>query len=444
MFILLHIEVEDLSNFFSKLDIKLKRGKNAILLVWKFWHSLIILKCRLTACSYLFFHDCTYLISYKYMKNHKITEVLRQKVKQLLRHEELTEINLLRWLKSYNFDVDLCAGVIEEYVKNRNCLGLNDDKFYEDFYNQPEIKHYYNVFKQSRLEYDWINALDNGLVFVEMCPKSASTTAQLIRTGQFLFAFFAWSEYMLRMILQRERETSQRSYAVCIFDMDDAGIWQFANPNGPINRLFESRVKLATAYYEELLSKVVIMNPPRMLGLLFSIISWLLPRRIIGRFHFVNNAEEASKYISIDAIPIELGGKKVFDVSGSSNGSIIPGKLPNMNVLQNGGIWEKYNINNVQYENVFVHSKQSFTRELCVEKNKRLLLYEFHASRAFRIKLTNEKGDYLLPYLYMNTTVLSEEGEVKIKLEDGRINLEIRNESILFAMKLRIAYKFIE
>jgi len=38
----------------------------------------------------------------------------------------------------------------------------------------------------------------------------------------------------------------------------------------------------------------------------------LLPKRIIGRFHFVRNAEEASKYISIDAIPEGLGGKMVI------------------------------------------------------------------------------------------------------------------------------------
>ncbi|CAK5125146.1 unnamed protein product [Meloidogyne enterolobii] len=99
---------------------------------------------------------------------------------------------------------------------------------------------YYNLYYLIRLQYEWINSLDNGIVFVEGCPKSASTTAQQIRTGQFLFAFFAWSEYLLRLILKRERETGQQSYAVCIFDMTGAGIWQYANPMGPINRLFEA------------------------------------------------------------------------------------------------------------------------------------------------------------------------------------------------------------
>uniref|UniRef100_A0A914KFS8 CRAL-TRIO domain-containing protein n=1 Tax=Meloidogyne incognita TaxID=6306 RepID=A0A914KFS8_MELIC len=284
------------------------------------------------------------------------SEILHQKVAHLLRPEELTSINLMRWLKSYNWDVDLCTEVIEEYVKNRKCLGLNDDDFYKDFYDHQQIKHYCDVFQQSRLQYNWINSLDNGIVFVEGCPKSASTTAQLIRTGQFLFAFFAWSEYLLRLILKRERETGQQSFA--------------------------SRVKLAVSYYEELLSTVVIINPPRMLGLLFSIISFLLPKRIIGRFHFVRNAEEASKYISIDAIPEGLGGKMHFD------GSFMPNGLNTNGFLKNGQVWEKHNINNIPYEHVFVQSRQSFIHELDT-KGKGVLLYEFHATRAFKVKLTN-------------------------------------------------------
>nr|CAD2155990.1 unnamed protein product [Meloidogyne enterolobii] len=173
-----------------------------------------------------------------------------------------------------------------------------------------------------------------------------------------------------------------------------------------------------------------------MLGLLFSIISFLLPKRIIGRFHFVRNAEEASKYISIDAIPEGLGGKMHFD------GSFMPNGLNTNEFLKNGQVWERHNINNIPYEHVFVHSRQSFIRELDT-KGKGVLLYEFHATRAFKVKLTNEKGDYLLPYLHMNTTLLSEEGEIPIQVSDGRIHFEIRNESNLFGMKLTFAFKFV-
>jgi len=43
----------------------------------------------------------------------------------------------------------------------------------------------------------------------------------------------------------------------------------------------------------------------------------------------------------------------------------------------------------------------------------------------------------------MNTTLLSEEGEIPIQQSDGGIHFEIRNESNLFGMKLKFAFKFI-
>jgi hypothetical protein len=93
------------------------------------------------------------------------------------------------------------------------------------------------------LDPEWTNTLDNGIVFVEMGPReSAAKTAKLIRTGQFLRCFFGWLEYMLRMILKREKQTGKRSFAVCIFDMSNVSIWQYANPMGPINRVFEVKI----------------------------------------------------------------------------------------------------------------------------------------------------------------------------------------------------------
>ncbi|CAK5125141.1 unnamed protein product [Meloidogyne enterolobii] len=70
------------------------------------------------------------------------------------------------------------------------------------------------------------------------------------------------------------------------------------------------------------------------------------------------------------------------------NGCIKPKRLNTNEFLKNGQVWERHNINNIPYEHVFVHSRQSFIRELDT-KGKGVLLYEFHATRAFKVKLTN-------------------------------------------------------
>jgi hypothetical protein len=61
------------------------------------------------------------------------------------------------------------------------------------------------------------------------------------------------------------------------------------------------------------------------------IISLLLPAKIIGRFHFAHNGEEAAKWICPEAIPIGLGGKKVG----------IGIKRHNFNLLINSGNWRR-------------------------------------------------------------------------------------------------------
>ena len=90
-----------------------------------------------------------------------------------------------------------------------------------------------------RLDPNWVNPLDNGIVFVEMGPREPAKLGHLIRTGQFLGAFFAWCEQMLRLVLAQERASGRRSAAVCLFDMQQVHIWQYASPLGAVNRMFE-------------------------------------------------------------------------------------------------------------------------------------------------------------------------------------------------------------
>ena len=71
------------------------------------------------------------------------------------------------------------------------------------------------------------------------------------------------------------------------------------------------RVHLAMEYYAEMLSQVVILNPPRLVALLLKIMSYLLPARISGRFHIARSGAEAAQWIPLEAIPVGLGGTKV-------------------------------------------------------------------------------------------------------------------------------------
>ena len=86
-------------------------------------------------------------------------------------------------------------------------------------------------------------------------------------------------------------------------------------------RFLQARVNLWLEYFGELLSHVVIVNPPRFLGAVFKIMSLMMPDRVLTRFSFASNTPvDIERFISRDAIPIEYGGERRFSPPFTENG----------------------------------------------------------------------------------------------------------------------------
>ena len=142
-----------------------------------------------------------------------------------------------------------------EYVKNRKALGLDRIPFspflsnlrlepdaFEDFYTRPDVSHYYGVFAQSRPQITWVNAIDNGLVFVETGVVDANRVpcfslkihsilrilmiqaCKAIRSGEFLYCFFRACEMFLKLVLEQERRSGKRCFGVCLFGLPSCAI----------------------------------------------------------------------------------------------------------------------------------------------------------------------------------------------------------------------------
>uniref|UniRef100_A0A914GVI3 CRAL-TRIO domain-containing protein n=1 Tax=Globodera rostochiensis TaxID=31243 RepID=A0A914GVI3_GLORO len=356
------------------------------------------------------------------------------RVRNKMPTEQLTEFNMDRWLDSYGEDVDLCEKMIHDYLKNRKALGVDNANFFNEFYSKPNVQ---------RIQKGWINSYDNGIVFVEAGIADPSKAAKLIRSSDYLCAFFAFLEYMLQHVLEQEKLTNARSWAVCIYDMKNVSIFQWVNPLGPINRIFEARVALAMAYYAEMLSKVVIVNPPRLLNVLFKILSFLLPGRILNRFHIAHNLADIQKWICLDAIPVGFGGQKCVGNAALSTGYNTPRQFEDGDFLKVGTIWKQNSVLSVNYEHHTLKASEVFVRQFNVKKGQKLI-YEFYANRNFVIKFVKENGDYLVPHFpKMCTPVLSEEGTIKVD-ENDHIKFELKNNSSIFWLKLQIAIMLID
>lgn len=362
--------------------------------------------------------------------------------------------NLDRWLDAYDEDVDRCIEVITVYMKNRKALGLDRPNAYSGFYERPEMRHFYGIFCQSRPRTDWVNAHDNGLVFVEAGVSDAIKACKVIRAGDFLRCFYVSCEFFLQLVLERERQSGRRSYGVCIFDMQHISILQYVNPMAPINRIFECRVHILMSYYAEMLSKAVIVNPPRLLNALMTIMSILLPARVINRFHIAVHAADVQRWISPDVIPVGFGGERVVEGADlPETGCNFPKEFSKEDFLRDGTIWERHGLvagvgavsgaGAVQYEHCVIGVGESYVQ--CMEARKgQTLLYEFFANRSFECRWENETtGDYLLPRIKMCTPLLAEEGAIPI-CADGNLRLELKNASRIMRMKLRIALRLID
>ncbi|KAL3110587.1 hypothetical protein niasHT_016224 [Heterodera trifolii] len=368
---------------------------------------------------------------------------LIERVQHVLPTEQLTEFNMDRWLESYGEDIDLCEKMVHDYLKNRKVLGFDEPNFFNGFYSKANIQKFCDIFPQSKIQKGWVNSYDNGIVFVEAGIAEPSKAAKFMRPGEYLSAFFGFLELMLQHVLEQEKLTNRRSWAVCIFDMQNVSILQWVNPLGPMNRSFEARVALAMAYYAEMLSKVVIVNPPYLLNVLFKIMSFILPKSISNRFHVATNFAEIQKWISPDAVPVGYGGQKIIKDSVLPTGYNPQRKFKDEDILKAGRIWEHHSISVVQHEHHTLKAGEIFARKFEAKKGQKLV-YEYLANRNFVVRLQKENGDFLLPFFpKMCTPILPEEGAVQID-EHSLIKFELKNLSTIFSLKLRIAIKLID
>lgn len=371
---------------------------------------------------------------------------LRERLHGVLPSELDTDFQLDRWLDNYEHDIEKCAHKFHEYILNRKAYGYDDPDFIKTFLDRNDVKRHLSIFCQSCPDGEWINQKDNGVIYVECGVADPIKVSKAVRTGDFLRIFFGLCEWYQKLVIEQEKITKKRAYVVCIFDMKDMSILQYANPLAPLNKIFEARVNIWIDYFGELLNQVVIVNPPRLLNALLKIMSLMLPARMLSRFHIATSLpDDIEKRISRDAIPTGYGGDKKFSGPPTlPTGYYSAKEMTKEDYLIDGHIWQKHKII-ISHENHVINAGESFVTRLEAKKGQ-TLLYEYWTNRNFEIcaiKESTENGkEYLLPRLRLSTPLLAEEGEAKIS-EDCEIAVEIKNLSKIMRMTLKIALKLI-
>ncbi|KAF8354719.1 hypothetical protein PRIPAC_96342 [Pristionchus pacificus] len=217
---------------------------------------------------------------------------LRQRLEGILDPQHDTPFFLARWIKAYNGNVDQAVTKYIEYSKIRKLMGTDDPKTIKEVYEKNVATSCARLVSQSRLEPTWVNEF-----------------MKAVRVGDYLQAFFISCEYFQHMVLEHEKKSGKESHGICIYDMEGASVAPYMSLNSAINNLMQARIHIWIDFYSELLRHVVIVNPPRLLAMIWKVASFILPSRVHSRFHFATRCpQQLLPFLSLEAIPTGLGG----------------------------------------------------------------------------------------------------------------------------------------
>uniref|UniRef100_A0A915DR11 Uncharacterized protein n=1 Tax=Ditylenchus dipsaci TaxID=166011 RepID=A0A915DR11_9BILA len=85
--------------------------------------------------------------------------------------------------------LDECVDKFNEYLLNRKALGYDRPESLDQFYSSPNVINFHKIFSLSKLDREWVNDLDNGIVFVETGVAEPSKLMSVLLPSRLLGRF---------------------------------------------------------------------------------------------------------------------------------------------------------------------------------------------------------------------------------------------------------------
>ncbi|GMT36137.1 hypothetical protein PFISCL1PPCAC_27434, partial [Pristionchus fissidentatus] len=347
---------------------------------------------------------------------------LRDRLSGILAADHDTPFVLSRWLKAYNGNVEQAAIKYTEYSKIRKLMGTEDGNTIKEVYEKNVATSCARLVSQSRLEPTWVNEF-----------------MKAVRVGDYLKAFFVSCEYFQHMVLEHEKKTGKESHGICIFDMEGASVAPYMSLNSAINNLMVARIHIWIDFYSELLRHVVIINPPRVLALIWKVASFILPSRVHSRFHFASRyPQQLLPFLSLEAIPIGLGGKwnPPGDEKFEGNGCVKALPITDSDDLDVKKFWREMGVLELP-ERIPLNPGR---HEYSVPEGCENVAYEFLADGEIQTWVEQD-GEDLTPRFIFSTPKLPEQFSAKL-LSKSPVYVTIINKNKVFSVNTTVSVHF--
>uniref|UniRef100_A0A914RLJ2 CRAL-TRIO domain-containing protein n=1 Tax=Parascaris equorum TaxID=6256 RepID=A0A914RLJ2_PAREQ len=202
--------------------------------------------------------------------------------KDLLQPGYDTDYNILRWAQGYGFNLEEALFHLTRHLKFRRFFDLdNVDKIKDN----KILKQYFPLGLMGK------TGKNNHLLVVECAGRiDLSGILRSVQMSAFIYQRFKFQEMMLRETNRMEALNKAQCSSVYILDLDglklDPSLLSIVT--GPYRLLWV----LVYTNYPEFIDKLVIVNAPTYVSVLWKAVSPLLPERTCNKVRFATTLDE--------------------------------------------------------------------------------------------------------------------------------------------------------
>ncbi|CAD6187774.1 unnamed protein product [Caenorhabditis auriculariae] len=352
-----------------------------------------------------------------------------------------TDLNLSRWIRGYHADFDKIEKNFRSYVSSREAAGFVGDDFPEKFFERNDIAPFLKFIASSRLQDRQWSEAHNSFLFVEKAWSQPRDFIKTFKTSDYLLHCFGYSEMLLQLILRREKKQPLEKGPVqfiVLFDLACINITDYVNPMSGYMKLWQLRSELWQDWYPEMVHRIYLVNPPRLVSLLWKCARLFLSEQNLKRMEIVGNmADLSTKHLPKWFVPKAYGGDFVNTVPpGDEAGVSIREKITAVDHYRPYQHYKKRGVERPKSSHKDISPGETFIVPIQVPEGKSLL-WDFTVSGEvhFHIQRGKQEDDMVYPQLHLVTNKLNEEGELE-KLKEDEYSFCFTNHSSYFTLKL--------